>query len=87
MRLCPLVLSLLTVRRVSELEDRLSWSDWMSGRLDCLLLFPPDVFLTGAEQGDGELREPAELQRGISGVVEQEEKEEVLCFLERENIE
>ena len=56
-----------------------SWSDWMSASLDCLLCFPADGFLAGAARQD--LCEPPELQRGIEAVVEQEEKEEVLCFL------
>ena len=52
----------------------------MAARFDCLLPFTVDVFLTGVERG--EFWDPAELQRGISGVVEQEEKDEVLlCFL------
>ena len=69
------------MRRVSELEDKLSSSDWIAARFDCLLAFTADVFLDGIERGVGEFRELAELQRGISGVEEQEENEEVLCFL------
>ena len=65
----------------------------MSPRLDSLLLsvtdFLPDCFLTGAqrgeveemERGDGEVLELAELEWGVSGVGEREEREEVLCFL------
>ena len=57
----------------------------MSPRLDSLLLsvtdFLPDGFLTGAGCGDGEGLEVAEEERGVPGVGEREEREEVLCFL------
>ena len=58
---------------------RHSWSDWMSARLDCLLDLTADGFLTGAARRY--FCEPGELQRGVEGAVEQEEKEEVLGFL------
>ena len=51
----------------------------MAARLDFLLDLAVDTFLTGA---DGRLNwDPAELQRGMEDALEQEEKEEVLCFL------
>ena len=52
----------------------------MSARFDCLLDFTTaDVFLPGAAWPD--FCDPAELQRGVEGAVEQEEKEEELSFL------
>ena len=55
----------------------------MSARFDCLLCLPADGFLAGVAGQD--LCDPPELQRGIEAEVEQEEKEEVLCFLTNVN--
>ena len=70
--------------QVSALEDRLSWSDGISARVDCRLV-ALDVFFSGTDVGDGDFLELAELLLGLS-VVEQEEREELLCFLEEEYI-
>ena len=52
----------------------------MSARFDCLRDFTAaDVFLPGTAWPD--FCDPAELQRGVEGAVEQEEKEELLSFL------
>ena len=53
----------------------------MSARVDCRLV-ALDVFFWGAELGDGDFLELAELDLGLSGMVEQEDSEELLCFLE-----
>ena len=71
--------------QVSALEDRLSWSDGISARVDCRLV-ALDVFFSGTDVGDGDFLELAELVLGLSGMVEQEESEELLCFLEEEYI-
>ena len=44
----PLSVLVLAMSRVSELDVRHSWSDWISARLDCLRDFTEDAFLTGA---------------------------------------
>jgi hypothetical protein len=63
----------------------LSWSDGISARVDCRLA-ALDVFFCGAGVGDGDFLELAELVLGLSGRVEQEDSEELLCFLEEEYI-
>ena len=45
-------LSVLAMRRVSELDVRHSWSDWISVRFDCLWDFAADAFLTEAAGQD-----------------------------------
>jgi hypothetical protein len=45
-----------------------------------------DVFFCEAEVGDGDFLDLAELVLGLSGMVEQEDREELLCFLEEEYI-
>ena len=69
--------------QVSALDDRLSWSDGISVRVDCHLV-ALDVFFSGTDVGDGDFLELVELVLGLSGMVEQEESEELLCFLEDE---
>ena len=45
-----------------------------------------DVFFCGAEVGDGDFLDLAELVLGLSGMVEQQDSDELLCFLEVENL-
>ena len=71
------------MRQVSALEDRLSWSDGMSARVDCRLV-ALDAFFWGTELGDGDFLDLAELFLGLSGMVEQEDSDELLCFLKVE---
>ena len=57
----------------------------MSPRLDSLLFsvtdFLPDGFLTGAGRGEELGLDMVDEERGVPGVGEREEREEVLCFL------
>jgi hypothetical protein len=73
------------VRQVSAPEDRLSWSDGISSRVDWRLV-ALDVFLCGVELGDGDFLDLAESILGLSGMGEQEDSDELLCFLEVENM-
>ena len=51
----------------------------MSARVDCRLV-ALDVFCWGAELGDGDFLELAELDLGLSGMVEQEDSKSCSVF-------